>query len=499
MRIGIITMVLLGALPVIHGETTFDLSLNVQLGDDRGQPLGSLFEARNENGEIVFGAGFDDGHSTYIRDNNRQVVFYCKPVGRDVNVTGIGKPYSHEHNATRLLADRNGLVVFKRFGNPQRILGVGEANTFQPYAPDWTDTPAGGTLAGTPAGFCGLQYVDNRPLVFYSDRILYDGRAIYTSKRGSGMYYYSQGTLLIFHYKPQRVFAIRWSPSQPEPIRLENAKEFPVEGSVFVFGTYDDGIHLVTNIGNYYIYSDGALRQIRESDGKSWQAYSMVRVYDDLLIGHYPTGSLYLYDGDGLRELEPPIPVPKEVSSNAREAQTLAIHGGYVYAGVWPWGELWRYDPDTKTWTFVTRVFELPIPNRENQEPFAQAMKDKSDVYNYWGQRITSLTNVGDSMYIATMNKQGMPYKPEEHDFMTPEILAQYGKVHRLRSNAQVAAPFRWKTKTQFRFVYADGKLEIHQDGQLLGSTTCKADGVRGPYKIRKSYGIYGPFAGMIE
>ena len=481
---------LLGALSTVHGEPSFELSLNVRLGEDAGQPLGSLFEARNEDGEVVFGAGFDDGHSTYIRDNNRQVVFYCKPAGRDVRVTGIGKPYSHEHNATRLLADRNGLVAFKRFGNPQEVVTLGEANTFQPYAPAWLKTSE---------GFCGLQYVSNRALVFYRDRILYDGRAIYESERGSGMYYYSQGTLLLFHYKPQRIYAIRWSPNRREPIRLEDAQEFPIQGSVFVFGTYDDGIHFATNIGNYYVYAEGELRQIRESDGKSWQAYSMLRVYDELLIGHYPTGSLYLYDDAGLRLLEKPIPVPENVSPNAREAQTLAIHGGYVYAGVWPWGELWRYDPETKSWTFVTRVFESPMPNRENQEPFAQAMKDKADVYNYWGQRITSLTNVGDSLYIATMNKQGMPYKPEEHEFMTPEILAQYGKVHRLRSNAQVAAPFLWKENTKFRFIYADGKLEIRQDDRLLGSTSCQVDGVQGPFTIGKAYGIYGPFAGTIE
>lgn len=469
----------------------FELSVELEIGQDLGQPLGSIFEARNELGAVVLGAGFEDGHSTYVRDNNRQIVFYCKPAGKSVVVKAIGKPYGPEENAARLIADRSELVVFNRFGSSLPLLTPGSEDDFQPYSPEW---------AAEPAGFCGLQYVDNRPMVFHAGQITYDGKTIYQSELGSGMYYYSRGTLLIFHGQTKQLYAVDWKPDDTEPARLEDGRAFAVEGTPFVFATYVGELHVVTNVGNYYVYAGNELKRIRASDGKSWQAYSMVRVYDDLLIGHYPTGSLYAYGADGLRLFEPAIPVPPEVSSNAREAQTLAIHGGYLYAGVWPWGELWRYDPDGETWEFVARVFEDPPLSREDQEPYARIMTEKNvDVYNYWGQRITSLTNVGNSLYIATMNKQGRPFNPETHDFLTPEIVAQYGRVHRLDSNAQIAAPFEWKKTTTFRFVCTEEGLELYQDDRQIGSAACDTGAVGETLSIQKGRGIYGPFEGTVR
>ena len=480
-----------GVLSLAAAGDPFELSVEVELGQDLGQPLGSIFEARNDQGEVVLGAGFEDGHSTYIRDNNRQVVFYCKPAGKNVVVTPIGKPYGPQENAARLVADRSELVVLNRFGSALPLLTLGSDSEFEPYSPEW---------AGATEGFCGLQYVDNRPMVFSADRIAYDGKTIYQSELGSGMFYYSRGTLLLFHGQTKQLHAVDWKPDDAEPVRLEKGRTFDIDGVPFVFGTYGSELHVVTNVGNYYVYTGTVLRRIRATDGKSWQAYSMVRVYDDLLIGHYPTGSLYAYGAEGLRLFEPAIPVPPEVSANAREAQTLAIHGGYLYAGVWPWGELWRYDPDAKTWEFVKRVFEDPPLSLEDQEPYARIMTEKKvDVYNYWGQRITSLTNVGNSLYIATMNKQGTPFKPESHDFLTPEIVAQYGRVHRLDSNAQIAAPFDWKEKTTFRFLCTDEGLELYQDDRQIGSVACDTKAVGEALSIQKGKGIYGPFTGALR
>lgn len=488
-RLHALALILVAGLPS-YGEPLFDTTVRVRLGADAGQSLGSLFEARDSAGKVRFGAGFDEGHSTYIRDNARQIVFYCKPPKAPVTVSPVSTPYGPEYNATRTLADKHGLVVFSRFGTPAGFRSLDAEGRLQPYTPEW---------APDDSGFCGLQYVNDRPLVFFSNRITYDGQAVYTSDRGSILCYYAKGSLFIFHYEGQTLSVISWAPGTGLPANLDGAATFPLEGSIFVFGTYGDEFHLVTNIGNYYIYTNGAIRRIRESDGKSWQAYSMVRVYDDLFIGHYPTGSLYVYDEAGLRLFETPIPVPAEVSPNAREAQTLAIHGGYLYAGVWPWGELWRYDPDNPAWEFVARVFDAPPLSKEDQEPYAAAMKGKSDAYNYWGQRISSLTNVGDSMFIATMNKQGKPFNPAEHGFITQETLAQYGRVHRLESHAQVVAPFTWKDVTSFRFVCDEGRLKVFQDGQPLADSACDVADIGGPFELRTGNGIYGPFAGTLE
>jgi dienelactone hydrolase len=62
---------------VKSATTGLDITVALTLDEDLGQRLGSIFEARDSAGRVRFGAGFDDAHSTYMRDNNRQLVFFC--------------------------------------------------------------------------------------------------------------------------------------------------------------------------------------------------------------------------------------------------------------------------------------------------------------------------------------------------------------------------------------------------------------------------------------
>jgi hypothetical protein len=254
-------------------------------------------------------------------------------------------------------------------------------------------------------------------------------------------------------------------------------------------------------VGEFYSYRDGELKTHRKTDGKSWQGYSMTRFYEKVLIGQYPTGSLFQYDKDGLKPFEPAIPVPEGASANAREAQTLAIYGGHLYVGVWPWGELWRLDHESNTWTLVTRVFTQPAISVEDQEPYARAMKDKPPAYNAWGQRIVSLTNFGDSMYIATMNKGGTPWIPEVQAVVPEGGVAEYGVVHKFTARGQVAVPFTWKDATELTFNFADGQLSILQDGVELGSAniyTLHDFGTARHLNLTLADGIYGPCPGSV-
>jgi hypothetical protein len=50
----------------------------------------------------------------------------------------------------------------------------------------------------------------------------------------------------------------------------------------------------------------------------------------------------------------------KGVADWSREAQTTTIYRGDLYAGVWPWGELWRLDTVTKKWRLAQRMFSYP-------------------------------------------------------------------------------------------------------------------------------------------
>ena len=475
----------------VSNVRSFDLSVRVAFPADRGQPLGSLFEVRDAEGRVLFGAGIDDSHATYIRDNNRQLVFYHKAIDKQVSVTKLDKPYDTDHNGTRLLTDGKELIAIHNYGNPVEIKTLDANNAWQRYDAPWVQDAQ---------SFTGLQFVNNKRLVFTANQIRYDGNIIYDSKHGGGMYYYANGRFYIFHADPQRIYVCEWTPESGGTIDADAGFMFAIEGNVFTYGTYGDTVLIATNVGNVYTHTKNEFRQIRATDGKSWQAYGMLTLYDKLVIGHYPTGSLYQYDANGLQLFSPAIPVPDAVSANAREAQTLAIYGGELYAGVWPWGELWRYDSDANAWAFVTRVFDSPEPNKDDQEPFARAMKGKADDYNYWGQRITSLTNHENALYIATFNKRGMPFKPAEHDMIDADTLAQYGRVHKLVGNTQIATSFEMKPETTFRFIYSDKQMAVYQDGKCIVEISPTAVGLEGrvPTETRLGTGIYGPTAGTV-
>ena len=464
------------------------ITLNFAPGADVGQGLGTLFELKNAEGKVVLGAGFDDAHSTYMRDNNRQIIFYYRSPEPAATIVPMGKPFGSDNNAARLQVDGDTLVAVGNYGRRAPYLTPDGDGGWKPIAADW---------AANSDSYGGVQFVDNGRLIFENERITYNGEAIYTSTLGAGRYYYANGQMLLCHREPDMLYFAPWKPG--ETIALEYAKSFPIVGSVFTLGNYDGEMLITTNVGEFYSYRDGELTTHRVTDGKSWQGYSMTRFYDKVLIGQYPTGSLFQYDREGLKPFEPALPVPAGVSKNSREAQTLAIHGGYLYVGVWPWGELWRFDHEAGRWTFVTRVFSQPDLSMDDQEPYARAMKDKPPAYNAWGQRIVNLTNFQNALYIATMNKGGTPWIPEVQTIVPETAVAEYGMVHKLTVPAQVAAPFAWKEETEFLFRMANANMIIFQDNASIGSSQLPLDIKLGGVSeagLTVGNGIYGPGTG---
>lgn len=466
-----------------------DITLEATLGRDLGQPVGSLFEARDDDGHVLFGAAVPDAFSTYVRDNNRVMTFYAKGLGVTPTLSPIGKPFDSDHNGVRLLVDGPDLLAMYREFNPIAVKRLDEKG-------EWTDT---GDRWAPYEGLGGIQVVNNKRLLFSRRTIVYDGREIFRSEH-SGLSYYAGGRLFIAQSAPKRLLVADWNPEVDAPVTEELCRSFFMDGDPFVFGSWRDHVLLATNIGNVYVYRNGNLDTLRRSDGQSWQAYSLTMLYDTLLIGHYPSGALYTYNGDGLAPFKPDLPVLEGAAKDSREAQTLAMYAGELYVGVWPWGEVWRFDPDPRSWHFVCRVFDQPAVTSDVLEPYAREMRDTEDVYNYWGQRIMNLTSHDDALYIGTMNKQGKPFIAERHAFLSPLAVSQYGQTYRFDGGAQIAAQFKWKERTSFRFVCDGIRMSMYQDDVLLGATELTGNlASRRVKTMTYGNGICGDFAGTLR
>jgi hypothetical protein len=461
----------------------FELVIETELGEDHGQGLGTLFSARDSAGRVILEAGFQDSFSTNIRDNHRMLAFYCKDPNRPVKIEGIGKPFSQEVNAARLIVDK-GVFAFY-YDNPVQV----DSNFGK--AADWM-----------PNGLFGVQYIGSKRLLMVNDPhvgpvLLFDDKIIYAPGENF-LFYYNNGIVAIFHYNPDRVYIGLQDFALDRLIDLSKLKEFPVDGFPYIFGTYNDELIIGTTVGAVYSYKDEALRVVRQNDGTSFQIYSAIKVNNQLMLGHYPSGSIYIYDSNGLREFEHPIPVPPNADENNRETQTLCLFNGDLYAGIWPWGELWRFNFELKEWHFVDRLYYIPEMSSDLECPYEMEMIPVGGEFNYWGQRISSMTPFGDSLYISTMNKRGYPYDSVLHSFLSEEALDQYGQIYRLSGPHQITSPISWRNTTTFRFKISSGTMSIFQDGELLQekeipSLDC---GCEKAESVVVGNGIFGSFGG---
>jgi hypothetical protein len=222
-------------------------------------------------------------------------------------------------------------------------------------------------------------------------------------------------------------------------------------------------------------------------------------------MAHYPSGHIYEYDGETIRELENWPPRMPGVSASVREAQTTCIYGGDLYVGVWPWSELWRYDEHLDEWTFIQRMFDDPPLTDEYAHPYEKDIRQYMDetgtkmVHNNWGQRLTGLVPLGDAMYVSTSAKA--PWRRDERlDFLTDEVFEQYGRVHRIEKPGTLSARISWVDgPTTLVFAVRDGRISITQDGQTIAEAPVNAPLIDASgNEVTWGRGVFGPFAGKM-
>jgi hypothetical protein len=125
-------------------------------------------------------------------------------------------------------------------------------------------------------------------------------------------------------------------------------------------------------LGRRDVFDGKSCTSLRDPDGKSFQVYSALNYYDRLLLGHYPSGCVYEFDGQNIRLQAGWPPRLPGVSGSAREAQTTTIYRGDLYIGVWPWAEIWRYDRDADHWHSMGRAFTGPALTDTVTHPYEQ-------------------------------------------------------------------------------------------------------------------------------
>lgn len=471
------------------------VKLRVDLGSDRGQNFGSLFQAYDPQGRVVAGAGFLGAYNTYYRADRHALQFFVRPpTGHDrATVEPFPRPSNH---TLHYLSDANGHV----FASDRR------GTTFELQSID--GQPRWQVLPEAPAD--RFRIADSE-LVCDTNQISIDDREVFQFDPhvgSAGSYYYAQG-MLLFHValansadRRTRLYACPWNPASKSQVDLQRAiilelstpGEFP-----YSYGQHGDDVIVGTNTGGVYRLRAGDWKTLLEPDmATSFQLYAMLNYHDRLLMGHYPSGELYEIVDDKVVQIEGWPPRPERASPRAREAQTLTLYRGELFVGVWPWGEIWRRRSPPAEWDLVGRLFQRPTITPEVTAPYeAELTAGGVAVNNLWGQRVTSLIPTGDMLLAATSNKGGTPSEEHAH-LLSPVERDEYGEVYRVALPGHLSIPLNWSDDPFDLEIEFDARTAtIRRQGQELSKVPLSAEAQMPVLqKIELARGVFGPFRG---
>ncbi|MDP6553630.1 MAG: hypothetical protein QGG71_03125 [Pirellulaceae bacterium] len=481
------------------------ITVTINRGRDVGQNFGSLFEAKSKDGSLVIGAGFQNVYNTRYRGDRHALQFFVRPTDGKRTMTTEKLPRPNKLCGTYLIG-RDG-VVYSTYGGTKAWNSVNKK---------WTDAKnIGGTQEAMRVGKGVLNFGDST--------VNYNGKTILAPpKKGDyQLFFYANGYLCFYHvdrgadgYRPykndkdgfSKLHACPWTPDEPT-VDLSKAivLTLPIVGeTTFAWGQLRKQIVTGSNIGGFYVFSDGTWRTLLKPKlGVSYQLYSTMAFHDQLIMGQYPTGRIFAYDGKKITDLAGWPPKLKGVSGNAREAQTTVVYGGDVFVGVWPWGELWRYNRDSKSWTFMRRMFEHPSLSDKIVHPY-DVENQGNAVGNRWGQRVTSLVTNGADLMISTSAKWPCEWDAKKFPFLAAEKWKSYGSVYRMTMPGHLSTTTKWTDgPTRFEFTIRGPDITITQDGRPLAATTLTgalAKHIRGLSGLKNTTwgnGIYGRFRGI--
>lgn len=479
-------------------------SLIVDRGSDVGQSFGSLFEVTSEDGSLVIGAGFQNSYNTRLRSDRHALQFFVRPTDgeREFYVEALPRP--------------NDLCGTYLSGRDEIIRSTyGGLRAWDAVTKTWrAESDVGGTQEVMRVGKGLLEFGDSV--------VKYNGQTILSppSRGKYHLFYYANGYLCFYHiergdrgYRPfeneadgfSKLYACSWTPEQPH-VDLTKAVilTLPVVGeTTFAWGQLGQQIVTGSNVGGFYIFENRHWKKRLEPNLKvSYQLYSSLVFHDRLLMGQYPTGRLFEFHEQTITDRPGWPPVMPGVSANAREAQTTVSYGGELLVGVWPWGELWRFQPDSRQWRLMQRMFDHPQLSDQITHPY-DIENMNHPVKNQWGQRVTSLVTSGDSLFVSTSAKDPCEWNPAQNPFLAPDKWKSYGSVYRITMPGHLGAATAWTDgPTRFELTLAGNQMSITQDGRRLATTTVMGSlGEKLQRRItfqpvKWGLGLYGSFAG---
>jgi hypothetical protein len=214
----------------------------------------------------------------------------------------------------------------------------------------------------------------------------------------------------------------------------------------YVYASKNNSVIAITNYGDALLFKEGTWCRMQMNNDvyrcatpmlapiqepRKIQFYSSVVYRDRVLIGEWPTGRIYEFDGKELKpsNMTPPF-IERQVASRlGYEAQSMAEYCGDLFVGYWPKGELWRWDHIAEKWSLFHRFF-TSSPD-EAFIPYSDRPKDNLD-NAFFGQRITGLVPFSESLYVTTSNLLAWRREISALKILEKEKVKEYGAIYKV-------------------------------------------------------------------
>ena len=450
---------------MVQAAQPIEIELRVNFGKDLGNNFGTLFEIHDLNGRLIMGAGFVGNYNTYNRSDRYQLQFFARPASNKQKYEMKAFPGTGNHIPSNYLYDFAD-HLYTSYVTTSDLEYSSSENSWR-KAPDNINH--------------AVHTVRGKKLIMLDHDLYYDDQLILKAKKGCQFTYYANATLIfscnMSKDKPGFLAAVPWSPYQDDltvqwdKVKIQNYK-YPKE-HLYAHGNLDQEVIACSNYGGCYNFNEKGWKIIRQPDKNvSFQIYSMINYNDQLLMGQYPTGFFYSYDGHTIQQLKNSPPVPSGASPHVRELQSTSIYRGELFAGVWPWAELWHLDPDNDSWTKLGRLFSSPKVTDNPVHPYEEEASAAGAIFNALGQRITSLIPNKDRLIMGTSWKIGENrIDSNQFSLLNDQQINEYGALHQLMMPGNLNVLFHWQDRPIiFRFSIADGMMRVWQDYSEIGS-----------------------------
>lgn len=521
-----------------------------QSGDDGG-PLGSLFSLVDREGRPVCEVGFNWSYSSRVTGPNRQLQLWCNDSQEAIELASVGKPSGDVFRAA--VANLDGRVIEL---TSNRVLNgsswvaaasgggiqIGLSGSVQRANLGDIGSYAGLTQNIQPVGNTTMRYV-------YRDypaptRVVYGETVIATAEFDLAAGIYAYGFVWMSPIEGGAVYRCAFAPSVDQACGPLERIEF-AGGGAYALAVWNNALWIGDSLGQIWrIDRSGAIAHEFDgarldplNSGSAGEFYAFAVFGDSLVAGHYPSGRLVRKTPTGSwTPFGPPLGTVDNLGTfiaTEPEVQSLLVYAGRLWAGVYPWGELWQISREGDTASPI-RLFAAP---EHTNPPFPYSDKllkaairiepgafgtcsfdgtfDQFLVGAYfqttsirdclarigyvsmadWGQRVPALTITAAGIYAATGNRLDHGYDPvrDEH-ILSPIASDEYGRVWCVRLKNAGSMPVLWPADGRLRLV-----VQIEQSRRIAVSATApRAAAIDGidlsrVACVRLGTGSYGP------